>query len=154
MRILSLFLMTTLLITGCANMKPADFNFNSLVRTDKPNSYLVCPKNYCHTRVDAEALEYKASAASLIAAWKEMIAAQPRTTLLASNPQQLTFQYVQYSRFFHFPDYIEVQFIPLTDHTCTLAIYSHAVYGYYDFHVNENRVKTWLKAINRQYPAS
>jgi uncharacterized protein (DUF1499 family) len=135
-------------------MKPADFNFNLLVRTGKPNSYLVCPKNYCHTRVDTEALEYKASAASLIAAWKEMIAAQPRTTLLASNLQQLTFQYVQYSRFFHFPDYIEVQFIPLTDHTCTFAIYSHAVYGYYDFHVNENRVKTWLKAINRQYPAS
>jgi uncharacterized protein (DUF1499 family) len=154
MRISSLFLMITVLITGCVNMKPADFNFNSLVRSDKPNSYLVCPKNYCHTRVDAEAIEYKASVTSLIAAWNDMIAAEPRTTLLANNAQQLTFQYVQYSRFFHFPDYIEVQFIPLTDHTCTFAIYSHAVYGYYDFHVNENRVKTWLKAINHRYPAS
>lgn len=152
MRISSLFLMITVLATGCVNMKPADFNFNTLVRTNKPNSYLVCPKNYCHTRVDTDALEYKASAASLIAAWRNMIKAQPRTTLLASNPQQLTFQYVQYSRFFHFPDYIDVQFIPLTDHTCTLAIYSRAVYGYYDFHVNENRVKTWLGALKRLYP--
>ena len=148
MRTLILLPMIAVLITGCSNTEPTAFEFKSLVRTNKPNSYLLCPKKYCHTRVDGEAYIYKANTTALISAWKKMIAIQPRTTLLVSNQEAGSFQYVQYSRFFHFPDYIDVKFIPLTKSTSTLAIYSHAVYGYYDFHVNENRVKSWLKAID------
>jgi uncharacterized protein (DUF1499 family) len=40
-----------------------------------------------------------------------------------------------------------VQFIPITETSSTLAVYSRARYGYYDFHVNENRVKKWLAAL-------
>lgn len=149
--ILSSILFITFSLTGCSDVKPIDFDFKNLVRNNKPNSYLVCPENYCSTRIDQVAPVYRMNVTTLMNAWQQMITLQPRTRLL-SHAKPLSYQYVQYSRFFHFPDYIDVAFIPLTDKTSTLAIYSHSVYGHYDFGVNEKRVQSWIhdlvKSVN------
>ena len=143
---LLIILLITFFLTGCSDMKPIDFDFKKLVRDSKPNSYLVCPDDYCNTRIDQVAPVYSMNVKSLVTAWQQMITSQPRTHLL-SHAQPLSYQYVQYSRFFHFPDYIDVAFIPLTDKTSTLAIYSRSVYGHYDFRVNEKRVQSWMHAL-------
>ena len=142
-----LLLYTTLFLTGCDAVKPTTFNFETLQRPDKPNSYLICPKNICNTRIDAIAPAFNVNIIELQKAWKEMISTQPRVELLTMNSENLTFQYVQRSFLFHFPDIINVKFIPINNTQSTLAIYSHAVYGYYDFHVNERRVNNWLTAL-------
>lgn len=147
MRYFTVILLLFGLNTGWCQMQTLDFDFKKLVRPDKPNTYLVCPKDYCSAPVDEIAKTYPMSAQALDKTWQAMIAKQPRTKLMASDPQKLAYQYVQYSRFFHFPDHINVIFIPLTEHTSTLAIYSRSVYGHYDFHVNEKRVKSWLSQL-------
>jgi uncharacterized protein (DUF1499 family) len=137
----------TALLAGCDVIKPIPFAFDTLQRSDKPNSYLICPKNYCTTTLDDTAPIFDVNIADLQAAWGKMIAAQPRIELLEMSSDHLTYQYVQRSFLLHFPDIINVKLIPINNHQSTLAIYSTAVYGYYDFHVNKNRVQNWLTAL-------
>jgi len=136
-------------LSGCTDMKPIAFDFKTLQRNDKPNSYLICPPHFCTTKVDAVSPVYQVDLKTLETAWQTLIATQPRIEVTAANPANHTYQYVQRSLILRFPDYIDVQFIPLNNHQSTLAIYSHAVYGYYDFHVNEKRVTTWLAELNQ-----
>jgi len=145
---LTLFLLLTL--TGCDAMKPIPFNFTTMQRSDKPNSYLVCPKNYCHTKVDADAPIFNVSVNELQKAWDHVIQSQPRMETLAANQTEHTFQYVQRSLILRFPDIINVALIPINDKQSTLAIYSTAIYGYYDFDVNKKRLQNWLTELSNQ----
>lgn len=144
----TLFLLLTL--SGCDAMKPTPFNFTTLQRSDKPNSYLVCPKEYCHTKVDATAPIFNVSVIELQKSWDHVIQAQPRIESLAANQAQHTFQYVQRSLVLRFPDIINITLIPINKNQSTLAIYSTAVYGYYDFNVNKKRVQNWLAELGNE----
>ena len=62
----------------------------------------------------------------------------------------LQYQYRQRSLVFRFPDFVDVRYIPIDDHTSTLAIYSRAKYGYSDFGVNKKRVEMWLALLQSQ----
>lgn len=143
-----LFLLMTLFLAGCDAMQASSFNFSTLQRNTKPNSFLVCPQNLCTTRVDATAPIFNVDVLVLQKAWTSMIAAQPRIEVLASNNNDYTYQYVQRSFLFRFPDVIDVKLIAINNTQSTLAIYSHAVYGYYDFNVNKKRVKSWLSDLS------
>jgi uncharacterized protein (DUF1499 family) len=127
-------------------MQPVNFNFKTLQRDNKLNSYLICPEHYCQTRVDAISPDYAVSVDQLIIAWQKMMAKQSRTTLLYHSVYD--YQYVQRSLLFHFPDYIHVTFISLPNEKSTLAIYSHSVYGYYDLGVNKKRVEKYLAELS------
>jgi len=133
------------LLTGCHNIEMIDFK--KMKVNTKPNNYLVCPQYYCNITPNAIAKSYPVNVNKLQTAWQNMVTQEPRVRLVESVPAEHKYQYVQYSRVFHFPDYIDVQFIPITETSSTLAVYSRARYGYYDFHVNENRVKKWLAAL-------
>lgn len=145
---LASLLIIVLFISGCTDMRSIDFNFKTLQRDNKLNSYLVCPANYCQTRVDALAPDYPVSVQELMTAWQKVIAMQPRTTLSYHSGSH--FQYVQRSLLFRFPDNIYVTFLPLATEKSTLAIYSQSVYGYYDFGVNKKRVEHWLAALGAE----
>jgi uncharacterized protein (DUF1499 family) len=140
----------TVFLTGCDAMKPIPFAFDTLQRSNKPNSYLVCPKHYCTTTVDDTAPIFEVNIAELKTAWVKLIAAQPRIELLEMSSDHLTYQYVQRSFLFRFPDIINVKLIPINNHQSTLAIYSTAIYGYSDFNVNQNRVRNWLTALSNE----
>lgn len=129
-------------------MQYMPFNFKTFTRNDKPNSYMICPDNYCHTRIDAVSPEFNVNVSALESAWEKMVVEQPRTTLIHHDKADDQYQYVQRSFFFRFPDYINVRFIPIDQHKSTLAIYSHSVYGHSDFGVNEKRVKAWLANLD------
>lgn len=146
-KLFSFFTFITFLLSGCADMKFTDFNFKTFKRNDKPNSYLVCPNDYCHTQVDRISPVYPVSVTTLESAWKKMISNQPRTTLVGHNDD--TYQYIQRSLIFRFPDYINIKFIPLGSDKSTLAIYSHSVYGYSDMGVNKKRIENWLVQLQQ-----
>lgn len=124
-------------------------DFQHLILPGKPNYYLVCPAHYCNVGPQQDSPIYPIPMQGLILGWNAMVARQPRVELLAQNPTLNQYDYVQRSRWFHFPDYITVRFIALTGHTSTLAIYSRAKYGYYDFKVNQKRVQKWLADLLR-----
>ncbi len=144
---INLLLFLMLLLTGCDAMQPTSFNFASLQRDEKPNSYLVCPKDYCHTKVDEISPVFKLNVINLQKKWQELINQQARIEVLSANNTEHNYQYVQRSFLFRFPDIINVKLIPVSSDTSTIAIYSSAVYGYYDFNVNKKRVEKWLNEL-------
>lgn len=147
-----LLLILQSMLMGCARIPPQFVHFETLERDNKPHAYLVCPPNYCRSLTDMVSPRYPVDAQTLADTWQHYLLSEPRVSLLNEDTHTLSYHYVQYSRFFHFPDDIYLQFIPLTPDTSAVAIYSVARYGYYDFGVNKMRVLAWLAAIDKQIP--
>lgn len=141
-----------ILLTGCDRMKPTDFKKLQLPST--PNYYLICPENFCHVTPNEISPIYSVSVEMLQFAWLRMVEKEPRVTLIFSNPSEFKYQYIQRTRVFRFPDYIDVQFISLGKDKSTLALYSRARYGYYDFHVNQKRANRWLTLLTQSISVS
>jgi len=74
-------------------------------------------------------------------------AAQARTELLAEDPGAGRLEFRARSRFLGAPDLITV-ILMAGEGTASLALFSRARYGAYDFGVNRHRVERWLKAIS------
>jgi uncharacterized protein (DUF1499 family) len=126
------------------DLKPIAFRNLKLAR--KPNQFLMCPPGYCDAKAHANSIEFEVPIDRLRERWQELMASQPRVTLLAEH-KELQCDYVQRSARFRFPDIITVRFIPLSPSRSTLAIYSRSVYGSRDFGVNESRVEEWMALI-------
>ena len=132
---------------GPIELTPVDFK--TLTLTERPNQYLLCPASFCTAQPDAISPVYPISAITLRDKWWTMVAQQPRVQQIHVSPDGLQFDFRQRSRIMRFPDSITVRFIPLSDATSTLAIYSRSHYGYSDFGVNRQRVEAWLAALQR-----
>ncbi|OYV32413.1 MAG: hypothetical protein B7Z81_12800 [Acidocella sp. 20-61-6] len=75
-------------------------------------------------------------------------ASQPRTYKLPSPaPDQLAF--VERSAVANFPDIVQLAAVPVGPGRSSYVLYSHSIYGSYDFGVNLHRVKAWAAAIER-----
>lgn len=127
-------------------------NFTSLTPPDKPNYYLVCPRDYCHAKANAFSPVFDVNESQLTKVVFAVISKQPRTKQISYDVQKKQITYVQRSLIFRFPDYITIQFIGLENNKSTLAIYSRSKYGYSDFGVNRKRVNHWLSLINAKQP--
>lgn len=123
-------------------------SFSNLILPNKPNYYLACPQNYCNLQPHATTTFYPADVKQVLAGWQKMLTQQPRVKLISSHPDDYHYQYVQYSRIFKFPDYIDMLLIPLMQDKTSIAIYSRSKYGFYDFAVNKNRVNYWLHLLS------
>lgn len=133
------------LLSGCSD--PArSVNFKTLQLPSTPNYYLVCPQGYCQSASQVSST-YRLSAAKLASQFVHWIQQQPRVRLVASDLATMQYTFIQRSKIFRFPDYIYLQFIPLSDETATLAIYSRSKYGYSDMGVNRKRVQSWLRHL-------
>ncbi len=128
-------------------------NFANLTPPDKPNYYLVCPRDYCSAKANAYSPVFDMNEARLTKVTLDFISKQPRTKQISHNPQENQYTYVQRSLVFRFPDFITVQFIARNNEQSTLAIYSRSKYGYSDFGVNRKRVMHWLSSIKQVNPA-
>lgn len=113
---------------------PQKENFVLVYQDEKPPRLLKAPV----FNVRAQALE---------SCWLQFAKQQKNLHLLKQAGQH--FQYVSYSRWFRFPDVIDLSIVSLTPQTSTLYIYSRSVYGYYDFKVNIKRVTQWLAAMTQ-----
>ncbi len=118
-------------------------DFKRLKTPSSPNFYLSCPKDTC-PNPDANSPIFNCSQDALIHRWQQIVKNQ-QLTLLDSGVHKARFYAL--SRIFHFPDLIDVQFYSLAENKATLAIYSHALFGYSDFGVNKKRVLTIIREL-------
>ncbi len=122
-------------------------DFKTLKLKESPNQYLVCSKEHCSAEYQREAKIYSCSVSELKAAWENAISLLPNTRLLGEDTQLTQQVYIDYSKIWHFPDFIYVQFYELPDNRSSMAVYSYSVYGYSDFGVNKKRVEKILSSI-------
>ena len=142
-------LLAALAIAACS-ADTLGVDFATLVRPSSPNTYLVCPKERCAAVADEDGPIYAVPAAQLFERARTLLSAEPRTEVVQEQPELLRLVLVQRSAFFRFPDTITLQVFPLPDGTSTLAIYSQSNYGYGDFGVNKDRVRSWIGLIDAQ----
>ncbi len=128
--------------------RPIDFT--KPVLHDRPNQYLVCPKDYCADTPHEFSPTYTISAQELRTLFDQALIPEQRLIKIPQNSDGTTSTYQQSSAFFKFPDRITVKFIAIDKSTSSLAIYSRAKYGRRDFDVNKARVKRWIKRLDKQ----
>ena len=114
-----------------------------------PNAFLACPVGYCAVAEAVPSPVFALSADRLAAYWTEMIAAEPRLLRIAAEPQQRRSVWLQRSAVFRFPDLVTVEFVALAPDRSSVALYSRARYGRYDFGVNRQRVLRWLSRLQQ-----
>jgi hypothetical protein len=103
-----------------------------------PNAFLACPPADCTLAGAAATPVFDVPVAQLRAAWQRMIARQKRVVEVAADPAAGRFTYIQHTPLLRFPD--------IADRS-SLAIFSRARYGRYDFGTNRARVERWLAAL-------
>ncbi len=122
---------------------PGAIDFAALKLTDRPNQFLMCPPGFCG-KPHAESRLFDVPVERLRAAWRKVVAARPRVTLLTEDADGRLADYIQRSAHFRFPDVITVRFIAVSASRSTLAIYSRSLYGRSDLGVNRARVEAWV----------
>ncbi|MDF1653828.1 MAG: DUF1499 domain-containing protein [Coxiellaceae bacterium] len=113
--------------------------------SNKPHYCLVSPD--CRGERCIKSPVFSISIEKLQNRWQQMIAQQPRVTLLKQDKTKHQAQYVQRSKWLRFPDLIDVKFAATNDNQSTLYAYSRSVYGHSDLGVNCKRMKNWLAAL-------
>jgi uncharacterized protein (DUF1499 family) len=116
----------------------------------KQNEYLVLPEGFAGTAPHRPAPVFDKPAAAVAAALERIVRASPRTEMTGRTDDGLKFEAVQRSPYFHFPDRITMEVVPLDAERATLAVYSRSRYGRRDFGVNAKRVEAWLAALERE----
>lgn len=122
-------------------------DFAALTLKDTPNQFLICPPDTCGAEPHARSPVFDVSIERLEARWREVLAAQPRVEILASNEDDRQYDYVQRSARFRFPDIVTVRLVALSPSRSTLAVYSRSIYGKSDFDVNRRRIDAWLALL-------
>jgi uncharacterized protein (DUF1499 family) len=135
---------------------PADqgrIDFARLVTPETSNHYLVCPIALCtQARPDEEPPVFALSAAALRQALHQALAAESNLTLIPED--ELAERYVARTPIMRFPDTVAVRFIPLSDRTSTLALYSRSLIGRGDLGTNRKRMKRWLEVLVNRHSGS
>lgn len=125
----------------------AGIEFATLRRSPTANDYLVGPSDRCGAVVDEEGARFSVPAAAVYAAAREVLAREPRTTVVREDAAVLRLVLVQRSRLFRFPDAVTLQVFALPEGGSTLAMYSRSKYGRSDLGVNGRRVRRWLDLV-------
>jgi len=121
--------------------------FSRLIRSERPNSYLLCPENYCSAQSDLKSPIFQMPVSSLQRSFSEIIEGQRRITKLRTSSNGLQTDYLQRSAIFRFPDTITVRYVSIDANQSALAIFSRSHYGRSDLGVNRRRIETWLSEL-------
>ena len=136
-------------LAGCAD-PPQTLDLRTFERPTSPNSYLVCPAGQCAAKADEDgpvvdlAPEKVLVAALKVASLERNVTAQEADTTLG----QLVF--IQRTAVLQFPDVVRIQAIALPGGKTGVALYSHSVFGKYDFGANKTRAERWMAGIRRE----
>jgi uncharacterized protein (DUF1499 family) len=113
------------------------------------NGFLACPAGYCGIAEAATSPVFGVDADRLAEHWAHLIARAPRIAAAFAEPEERRFVLVQHSAALRFPDVITVEFVALGADRSSLAVYSRARYGRYDFGVNRRQVSAWLHRLQQ-----
>ena len=124
-----------------------DITIASLQAPLPGNAFLASPRGYCRAEDAMPSPVFPIPVDRLANYWAEVIANEPRTVLVASDPSRHRSVLIQRSAVFRFPDVITVEFVSLSSERSSIALYSRARYGRSDFGVNRKRVLRWLSRL-------
>jgi Protein of unknown function (DUF1499) len=95
---------------------------------------------------DARAPDYPGAPVALLERLSGHVQSQRGCSVLAGTPQDSWMTFVCRSRIMGYPDLVSVRSFP-TAGGSSLAIWSRARFGNYDWGVNRGRVEGWLAAL-------
>jgi uncharacterized protein (DUF1499 family) len=134
---------------GSPDLGPVDFE--TFTRSSRPNTALACQPGFCrNATADFDPGVFPVSEEELRRRFTAVALRDPRVIPVyrhAAPGLPTQDRYVQRSERMSFPDTIDVRFIPLTESTSTLAVYSRSQLGYRDFGVNLARVRRWVDGV-------
>lgn len=120
----------------------------TLAPTNKPNTALACPLNYCTQRKpDIITSNYSVSSEILRDKIIDYFNNDTNAKYISAPEDKLSLRFITYSPTLRFPDTIQVQLIKSSQSTSTLAIFARAKIGHSDFGANKARVKEILAAL-------
>ncbi|GAB4576469.1 MAG: hypothetical protein Tsb008_20590 [Rhodothalassiaceae bacterium] len=132
---------------GTGALEPTDFR--TLERKDKPNSYLLCPRDHCpRARADAEAPVFDMPVEELRRRLLSLVDGDANLKVHAMDLERGYFEIIARTPSMRFPDIISVELLELPNGRSSLAIFSRSVYGYSDLGANRKRIERWLAIIS------
>ena len=135
------------------SIAPADIPDPTMIeRTGRPNDWLICPSDECTAKASAEAPIYWVPPERLFAAWREVLAAQPRVMVIAVDDLRLLFLVQDRTPLLRFVDTIIIRVLPAADAGSTFAAYSRSNVGLGDLGTNRRRLATWQADLERRLP--
>ena len=144
------------LLVGCGgrepgSVAPADLpDPTTVARTGRPNDWLICPPGACAASADAAPPVYAVSQQRLFAAWREVVAAQPRATLIGTDDSRELLLAQDRTPLLRFVDDVSIRVLAAPDGGATFAAYSHSNIGHGDFGTNRKRLEDWVAALGRR----
>jgi hypothetical protein len=133
---------------GSPDLGPVDFE--TFRRSSRPNTALACPPDFCrNATADFDPGVFPFGEEELRRRFTDAALREPSVVPVyrhAAPGLPTQDRYIQRSERMSFPDTIDVRYIPLTETTSTLAVYSRSQIGYRDFGVNLARIRRWLEA--------
>ncbi len=130
-------------------------NFENLKLKKSKNQFLILPKDYKNKILpDLFSPVFLCNINELQDKWFSLINKQDNILNVTLDKELHKYKCIQCTKFFRFPDIIDVEFFEKNTDSSELAIYSRSKYGYYDFNVNKKRIYSWLNKIKKIIPVS
>lgn len=129
----------------------SDFiDFKTLTRPPKPNTCLAAPDGLCEAaRVDFAPPIFDQTQETLLKSLTEIIRAERGWSKLVTDSTSGRQRFIAVTPFLRFKDDIDIQLVPVTEASTTLAIYSRSRVGYSDFGTNRKRVDALIASLTR-----
>lgn len=143
-----------LALAGCGPVDAPLQDLRTVKRPDSPNSYLICPKDLCAAKADEDGPIVSLTPEKVLVAALKVASQEENASTMEADVTLGQYVFVQRTRFLRFPDVVRVQAIGLPDGRTAVALYSHSVYGRYDFGANKARAQRWMAAIRREIGAN
>lgn len=137
------------------NDEPVPLDPLTVARTGKPNDALICPEGErvgCAAEPDVRSAWYDLPPERLLRVWQDVLQASPRVTLTEVDVARGRLVGEQRSRMFGFIDRFAVRMLSHGE-AASYAAYSRSLAGYYDFGVNERRLRRWQAEVARRLAA-
>jgi uncharacterized protein (DUF1499 family) len=146
-----------LLLAACmgelepGSVAPADMpDPTTLARTGQPNDWLICPADACRAEASAVAPIYPAAPGELFAAWRAVLAEQPRATVIAVDEARGLVMAQDRTPVLRFVDTIAIRVLPTAGGGATFAAHSQSEIGFGDLGTNRRRLQAWVAALDRR----
>ena len=153
-RRIGFMLLALAMLLGCGGMTPGAVppeampDPTRLARTGWPNDWLICPLGACRAEVSATAPAFLVPPEALLAAWQSVVAAQPRATLIALDPERRLLLAQDRTPLLRFVDTVSIRV--LADGAgSTFAAYSRSNLGLGDLGTNRRRLEAWQAELDR-----
>lgn len=156
-RSLTLLLPAAALLLAACTTPPTDramVDPTTVERTATPRDYLACLTSICRAEVDVPAQIFTAPAERLFDAWREVLAAQPRTIIRQIDEKRLLLQAEQSSAVFGFIDEIALKVVQVDEKRSTFALYTRNLSGYFDFGANKAKTADLIVEVRRKLGGS